>query len=112
MLSCISLHFLTIYLFILICFRDLSFALPSHSFPSVRSPAGSYWVIDIADDYAAHSLVWSCKSVLGLEVDFAWVLSRNSTMSDETLAQLLTTFQSLTGYDAPAHLSRTVQGCN
>uniref|UniRef100_A0A8C6TFI6 Apolipoprotein D n=1 Tax=Neogobius melanostomus TaxID=47308 RepID=A0A8C6TFI6_9GOBI len=51
-----------------------------------NSPAAPYWVLDT--DYDSYSLVYSCTDLGVLHVDFAWIMSREPTLSPITLARL------------------------
>ncbi len=51
-------------------------------FDLVKSP---YWIIDTNYDY---SLVYSCSSYFGLNLEYAWILSRTQTLDDATINQL------------------------
>ncbi|XP_012670737.2 apolipoprotein Da, duplicate 2 [Clupea harengus] len=51
------------------------------------SPPGPYWVLDT--DYDNYALVYGCENYGGLfYADFAWILSRSPTLTEETIEQL------------------------
>ncbi|XP_045551111.1 apolipoprotein D-like [Salmo salar] len=57
------------------------------------SSPGPYWVL--STDYKGHSVVYSCTEFLGaFHVDFAWILSREPTLSKEKLGELYNLFTS------------------
>ncbi|XP_070976343.1 apolipoprotein D-like isoform X1 [Oncorhynchus clarkii lewisi] len=57
------------------------------------SPPGNYWVL--STDYEGHSVVYGCTDILGtFHADFAWILSRESTLSEEKLEELYHVFTS------------------
>ncbi|XP_021466934.2 apolipoprotein D-like isoform X1 [Oncorhynchus mykiss] len=57
------------------------------------SSPGPYWVL--STDYEGHSVVYSCTEFLGaFHVDFAWILSREPTLSKEKLGELYDVFTS------------------
>uniref|UniRef100_A0A3B4A4Y8 Apolipoprotein D n=1 Tax=Periophthalmus magnuspinnatus TaxID=409849 RepID=A0A3B4A4Y8_9GOBI len=51
-----------------------------------NSPPAPYWVLDT--DYSSYSLVYSCTDLGLLHVDFAWIMSREPTLSPLTVARL------------------------
>ncbi|KAK7944716.1 hypothetical protein WMY93_000444 [Mugilogobius chulae] len=52
-----------------------------------NSPPAPYWVLDT--DYESYTLVYSCTDLGILHADFAWIMSREPTMSPYTLARLV-----------------------
>ncbi|KAJ8011188.1 hypothetical protein DPEC_G00055580 [Dallia pectoralis] len=57
------------------------------------SSPGPYWVL--STDYEGHSVVYSCTDVPNdFHVDFAWILSREPTVSEEKLKELRNVFTS------------------
>ncbi|KAK5889287.1 hypothetical protein CesoFtcFv8_015303 [Champsocephalus esox] len=50
------------------------------------APPAPYWVL--STDYENYSLVYSCTDLGVLHFDFAWILSREPTLSEETLGEL------------------------
>ncbi|XP_060901062.1 apolipoprotein D-like [Labrus mixtus] len=56
------------------------------SFTEIPSPPGPYWVL--SSDYETHSLVYGCSDFGLFRLEFAWILSREPTMSEETLQSL------------------------
>ncbi|XP_042284954.1 apolipoprotein D-like isoform X1 [Thunnus maccoyii] len=50
------------------------------------SPPGPYWVL--SSDYEGHSLVYGCTDFGLFRMEFAWILSREPTLSEETTEQL------------------------
>ncbi|OQV11848.1 putative Apolipoprotein D [Hypsibius exemplaris] len=51
-------------------------------FPPMNTKGG-YWVMDT--DYTNYSVVYSCTNISeNLKIEFAWVLSRTTTLSDAT----------------------------
>ncbi|XP_055957002.1 apolipoprotein D-like [Patella vulgata] len=56
------------------------------------SPYAPYWVLDT--DYDNYSAVFSCESLGGLaHVEFAWILSRNNTISDSLKQKIFKIFE-------------------
>ncbi|KAK5860211.1 hypothetical protein PBY51_021704 [Eleginops maclovinus] len=51
-----------------------------------NAPPAPYWVL--STDYENYSLVYSCTDLGVLHVDFAWILSRQPTLSEETLGEV------------------------
>ncbi|XP_075875865.1 apolipoprotein D-like [Nelusetta ayraudi] len=58
-----------------------------------NSPPAPYWVL--STDYDNYSLVYSCTDLGVLHVEFAWIMSREPTMSEETLEDLHSTLASI-----------------
>ncbi|XP_020490937.2 apolipoprotein D-like [Labrus bergylta] len=56
------------------------------SFTDIPSPPGPYWVL--SSDYETHSLVYGCSDFGLFRLEFAWILSREPTMSEETLQSM------------------------
>ncbi|CAL8369960.1 unnamed protein product [Boreogadus saida] len=50
------------------------------------SPPGDYWVL--STDYTGHALVFGCSQFWPISAQFSWILSREPTMPEETLADL------------------------
>ncbi|XP_070775679.1 apolipoprotein D-like [Enoplosus armatus] len=50
------------------------------------SPPGPYWVL--SSDYEGHSVVYGCTDFGLFRMEFAWILSREPTLSEETLEEL------------------------
>ncbi|KAM9844797.1 apolipoprotein Da, duplicate 2 [Aulostomus maculatus] len=50
------------------------------------SPPGPYWVL--SSDYEGHSLVYSCTEFGLFHREFAWILSREPTLSEETVEEM------------------------
>ena len=48
--------------------------------------SSDYWVLET--DYNTYSLVYSCRSVLGNKSEFAWILSRRNTLSQDIVNNL------------------------
>ncbi|TNN58034.1 Apolipoprotein D [Liparis tanakae] len=53
---------------------------------SEGSPPGPYWVL--STDYEAHSLVYGCTDYGLYRKEFSWILSREPTLSEETVEEL------------------------
>ena len=51
-------------------------------FGFVKSP---YWVIDTDYNY---TLVYSCSSIFGASLEYAWILARQPTLDDATINKL------------------------
>lgn len=49
----------------------------------------------LSTDYDNYSLVYSCTDLGILHVEFAWIMSREPTMSEETLEDLHSTLASI-----------------
>uniref|UniRef100_UPI0037E9A89D apolipoprotein D-like n=1 Tax=Semicossyphus pulcher TaxID=241346 RepID=UPI0037E9A89D len=58
-----------------------------------NSPPAPYWVL--STDYDNYSLVYSCTDLGVLHVEFAWIMSRQPTMPEETLEELHSTLSSI-----------------
>ena len=54
-----------------------------HILSFTGAPYGNYWVLDT--DYTSYSLIYSCTDIIfGIShVEFAWILARKKTISDE-----------------------------
>ncbi|XP_067109621.1 apolipoprotein Da, duplicate 2 [Osmerus mordax] len=51
------------------------------------SPPSPYWVL--STDYDSYTLVYACTDFLGLlHVDFSWIMSRERTLSADTVEEL------------------------
>ncbi|XP_071765276.2 apolipoprotein Da, duplicate 2 [Centroberyx gerrardi] len=50
------------------------------------SPPGPYWVL--STDYEGHSLVYGCTDFGLFRMEFAWILSRQPTLPEETIEEL------------------------
>ncbi|KAM8727004.1 apolipoprotein D-like [Acanthopagrus schlegelii] len=57
------------------------------------APSAPYWVL--STDYDNYSLVYSCTDLGVLHVEFAWIMSRQPTMPEETLEELRGTLSSI-----------------
>lgn len=49
----------------------------------------------LSTDYDSYSLVYSCTDLGVLHVEFAWIMSREPTMPEETLEELHSTLSSI-----------------
>uniref|UniRef100_A0A7N6B2A8 Apolipoprotein D n=1 Tax=Anabas testudineus TaxID=64144 RepID=A0A7N6B2A8_ANATE len=58
-----------------------------------NSPPSPYWVL--STDYDNFSLVYSCTDLGVLHMEFAWILSRKPSLSEETLEDLCSTLSSI-----------------
>ncbi|CAJ1072704.1 apolipoprotein D-like isoform X3 [Xyrichtys novacula] len=56
------------------------------SFTGIPSPPGPYWVL--SSDYETHSVVYGCTDFGLFRMELAWILSREPTMSEETLERM------------------------
>ncbi|KAM9350198.1 apolipoprotein D-like [Symphorus nematophorus] len=56
------------------------------SFDDIPSPPGPYWVL--STDYDGHSLVYGCTDFGLFRMELSWILSREPTLSQETIEQL------------------------
>uniref|UniRef100_A0A3Q3XPV3 Apolipoprotein D n=1 Tax=Mola mola TaxID=94237 RepID=A0A3Q3XPV3_MOLML len=52
------------------------------------SPPGPYWVL--STDYEGHSLVYGCTEFGPFHIELSWILSREPTLSRETVEELHT----------------------
>uniref|UniRef100_A0A3P8U4S6 Apolipoprotein D n=1 Tax=Amphiprion percula TaxID=161767 RepID=A0A3P8U4S6_AMPPE len=50
------------------------------------TPPGPYWVL--STDYEGHSLVYGCTDFGLFHMELSWILSREPTLSEETMEQL------------------------
>ncbi|XP_074505845.1 apolipoprotein D-like [Sebastes fasciatus] len=50
------------------------------------SPPGPYWVL--SSDYEGHSLVYGCADYGLFRIELSWILSREPTLSEETVEEL------------------------
>ncbi|XP_034412135.1 apolipoprotein Da, duplicate 2 [Cyclopterus lumpus] len=50
------------------------------------SPPGPYWVL--STDYKGHSLVYGCVDYGLFSIELSWILSREPTLSEETVEEL------------------------
>ncbi|XP_056277517.1 apolipoprotein Da, duplicate 2 [Pseudoliparis swirei] len=58
-----------------------------------NAPHAPYWVL--STDYDTYSLVYSCTDLGVMHMDFAWILSREPTLPEETLEELHSTLSSI-----------------
>uniref|UniRef100_A0A3B5AFI3 Apolipoprotein D n=1 Tax=Stegastes partitus TaxID=144197 RepID=A0A3B5AFI3_9TELE len=58
-----------------------------------NSPPAPYWVL--STDYDSYSLVYSCTDLGVLHVEFAWIMSRQPTLPQETIRELSNTLSSI-----------------
>ncbi|CAB1460327.1 unnamed protein product [Pleuronectes platessa] len=58
-----------------------------------NAPPAPYWVL--STDYDSYSLVYSCTDLGVLHVDFAWILSREPTLPEETMEELHSALSSI-----------------
>lgn len=65
----------------------------SRPFTPPDSPPAPYWVL--STDYDNYALVYSCTDLGVLHVDFAWILSREPTLPEETIEELHSTLSSI-----------------
>ncbi|XP_023281130.1 apolipoprotein D-like [Seriola lalandi dorsalis] len=56
------------------------------SFTGRPSPPGPYWVL--STDYEGHSLVYGCTDFGLFRMELTWILSREPTLSEETIEEL------------------------
>ncbi|KAK2895858.1 apolipoprotein Da, duplicate 2 [Channa argus] len=57
------------------------------------SPPSPYWVL--STDYTNYSLVYSCTDLGSLRMEFAWILSRQPILPEETIEDLQSTLSSI-----------------
>ncbi|XP_054452544.1 apolipoprotein D-like [Anoplopoma fimbria] len=50
------------------------------------TPPGPYWVL--SSDYEGHSLVYGCADYGLFRIELSWILSREPTLSEETVEEL------------------------
>eukprot|EP01121_Diplochlamys_sp_Union-15-3_P013972 TRINITY_DN4412_c0_g1_i1.p1 TRINITY_DN4412_c0_g1~~TRINITY_DN4412_c0_g1_i1.p1 ORF type:complete len:209 (+),score=35.32 TRINITY_DN4412_c0_g1_i1:52-627(+) len=74
-------------------------------------PYAPYWIINLDPDYQ-WAVIYSCESILGVKVEFAWVLARNNTIDDTLYNKLLSLLKSETGYDVNYVTKTAQQGCD
>lgn len=65
----------------------------SRPFISPVSPAAPYWVL--STDYDNYTLIYSCTDLGLLHVEFAWIMSRQPTLPEETIEELHGTLTSI-----------------
>ncbi|KAK2714413.1 apolipoprotein D-like isoform X2 [Artemia franciscana] len=53
-------------------------------------PNGNYWVLDT--DYTNWAAVYSCDSILGLTVQFGWILARENAVTEDVYNRAMTNF--------------------
>ena len=53
------------------------------------SPPSPYWVL--STDYGSYALIYSCNDFGLFHVEFSWILSREPTLSEETIEDLHST---------------------
>uniref|UniRef100_A0A8C2WX26 Apolipoprotein D n=1 Tax=Cyclopterus lumpus TaxID=8103 RepID=A0A8C2WX26_CYCLU len=58
-----------------------------------NAPPAPYWVL--STDYDTYSLVYSCTDLGVMHVDFAWIMSREPSLPEETLEELHSTLSSI-----------------
>ncbi|XP_029309802.1 apolipoprotein D-like [Cottoperca gobio] len=58
-----------------------------------NAPHAPYWVL--STDYDNYALIYSCTDLGVLHLDFAWILSRQPTLPEETLEELHSTLSSI-----------------
>ncbi|XP_070775480.1 apolipoprotein D-like [Enoplosus armatus] len=58
-----------------------------------NTPPAPYWVL--STDYDSYSLVYSCTDLGVLHVEFAWIMSRQPTLPEETIEELHSTLSSI-----------------
>uniref|UniRef100_A0A3Q1HHN3 Apolipoprotein D n=1 Tax=Acanthochromis polyacanthus TaxID=80966 RepID=A0A3Q1HHN3_9TELE len=58
-----------------------------------NSPPAPYWVL--STDYHSYSLVYSCTDLGVLHVEFAWVMSRQPTLLEDTVEELYNSLSSI-----------------
>lgn len=73
------------HLRVITCVQNISAALTPLYSPAA-SPPGPYWVL--SSDYEGHSLVYGCTDFGLFRMEFAWILSREPTLSEETTEEL------------------------
>lgn len=44
-------------------------------------PNGNIWILET--DYTTYTAVYDCESVAGVKAEFAWIMTRNNTISSE-----------------------------
>uniref|UniRef100_A0A3Q4BXK7 Apolipoprotein D n=1 Tax=Mola mola TaxID=94237 RepID=A0A3Q4BXK7_MOLML len=58
-----------------------------------NSPPAPYWIL--STDYDNYSLVYSCSDFGILHTEFAWIMSRQPTLAEETIEELHSTLSSV-----------------
>ncbi|XP_077998660.1 apolipoprotein D-like [Glandiceps talaboti] len=56
-------------------------------------PGGDYWVL--STDYDSYSVVYSCSSYFFFKMEYAWILSRQRSISGETIHMLMDDMESM-----------------
>ncbi|XP_028283760.1 apolipoprotein Da, duplicate 2 [Parambassis ranga] len=58
-----------------------------------NAPPAPYWVL--STDYDSYTLVYSCTDLGVLHAEFAWIMSRQPTLPEETVRELRSTLSSI-----------------
>lgn len=66
--------------------RKFAAALTLALVSPTASPPGPYWVL--STDYEGHSLVYSCTEFGQFHKELSWIMSREPTLSKETVDHL------------------------
>lgn len=65
----------------------------SDLFTPLDTPPAPYWVL--STDYDSYTLVYSCTDLGVLHAEFAWIMSRQPTLPEETVQELHSTLSSI-----------------
>lgn len=78
---------------------------------SLFAPSAPYWVL--STDYVEYAFVYSCSTYFStLKYEYAWVLARNRSMSQETITSKVEELSALINIDTSKFIRTPQQGCD